>query len=106
MDRFTQCPNGGSHRKLINFVPVRPGHDFRYAIDFAKLNAEIGWSPKHSFEAGLNATGTLKPAPGGNRFCPRTMPASAAASPGRAHRLGGDQGDPRYGGARGAGNSA
>ena len=41
---------------LINFVPDRPGHDFRYAIDFAKLNAELGWSPKHSFETGLLAT--------------------------------------------------
>ena len=56
MDRLTQCPNGASHRKLINFVPDRPGHDFRYAIDFAKLNSELGWSPKHSFETGLNAT--------------------------------------------------
>jgi dTDP-glucose 4,6-dehydratase len=56
MDRLTRCPNGGSHRKLINFVPDRPGHDFRYAIDFAKLNSELGWSPKHSFETGLNAT--------------------------------------------------
>ena len=56
MDRLTQCPNGGSHRELINFVPDRPGHDFRYAIDFAKLNSELGWSPKHSFETGLNAT--------------------------------------------------
>jgi dTDP-glucose 4,6-dehydratase len=56
MDRLTQCPNGASHRELINFVPDRPGHDFRYAIDFAKLNSELGWSPKHSFESGLNAT--------------------------------------------------
>jgi dTDP-glucose 4,6-dehydratase len=56
MDRLKQCPNGGSHRELINFVPDRPGHDFRYAIDFAKLNAELGWSPQHSFETGLNAT--------------------------------------------------
>jgi dTDP-glucose 4,6-dehydratase len=56
MDMLTQCPNGGSHRKLISFVPDRPGHDFRYAIDFAKLNTELGWSPKHSFETGLNAT--------------------------------------------------
>jgi dTDP-glucose 4,6-dehydratase len=56
MDRLTQCPNGASHRELINFVPDRPGHDFRYAIDFAKLNSELGWSPKNSFETGLNAT--------------------------------------------------
>jgi dTDP-glucose 4,6-dehydratase len=56
MDRLTRCPNGASHRELITFVPDRPGHDFRYAIDFAKLNLELGWSPKHSFETGLNAT--------------------------------------------------
>jgi dTDP-glucose 4,6-dehydratase len=56
MDRLTQCPNGGSHRGLITFVPDRPGHDFRYAINYAKLNAELGWSPEHSFEQGLVAT--------------------------------------------------
>jgi dTDP-glucose 4,6-dehydratase len=56
MDSLTQCPIGGSHRKLINFVPDRPGHDFRYAIDFAKLTGELGWSPKHSFESGLLST--------------------------------------------------
>jgi dTDP-glucose 4,6-dehydratase len=56
MDALTPCPNGASHRELIAFVSDRPGHDFRYAIDFTKLNAELGWSPKHSFEAGLLAT--------------------------------------------------
>jgi len=56
MDRLTQFATGASHRELITFVPDRPGHDFRYAIDFAKLNAELGWSPTHSFEAGLNET--------------------------------------------------
>jgi dTDP-glucose 4,6-dehydratase len=56
MDQLTQCPTGSSHRKLINFVPDRPGHDFRYAMDFSKLNAELGWSPKHSFETGLLST--------------------------------------------------
>ena len=56
MDQLTPCPNGASHRELITFVPDRPGHDFRYAIDFSKLNAELGWSPQHSFETGLHAT--------------------------------------------------
>src|SRR5262245_38695937 len=56
MDKLMHCRSASSHRELIQFVPDRPGHDFRYAIDFAKLNAELGWSPKHSFEAGLFAT--------------------------------------------------
>jgi dTDP-glucose 4,6-dehydratase len=56
MDGLRQRPNGASHRELITFVPDRPGHDFRYAIDFNKLSAELGWSPKHSFETGLLAT--------------------------------------------------
>jgi dTDP-glucose 4,6-dehydratase len=56
MDALAPCPNGALHRELIAFVSDRPGHDFRYAIDFTKLNAELGWSPKHSFEAGLFAT--------------------------------------------------
>jgi dTDP-glucose 4,6-dehydratase len=41
---------------MISFVTDRPGHDFRYAIDFAKLNTELGWLPAHSFESGLLAT--------------------------------------------------
>ena len=56
MDRLTPGRNHASHRELITFVPDRPGHDFRYAIDFGKLNTELGWSPKHSFEQGLFST--------------------------------------------------
>jgi dTDP-glucose 4,6-dehydratase len=56
MDRLGRCPTRPSHRELITFVSDRPGHDFRYAIDFAKLNSEFGWSPKHSFEHGLEST--------------------------------------------------
>ena len=49
-------PNGGSHHELIRFVADRPGHDYRYAIDFAKLKAEFDWTPKNSFESGLLST--------------------------------------------------
>jgi dTDP-glucose 4,6-dehydratase len=45
-----------SRRKLITYVDDRPGHDYRYAIDFSKLNAEFGWAPMESFESGLLMT--------------------------------------------------
>ncbi|MCG9894866.1 MAG: dTDP-glucose 4,6-dehydratase [Fimbriimonadaceae bacterium] len=41
---------------LITFVPDRPGHDLRYAMDFSKLHHELGWSPKETFESGLRKT--------------------------------------------------
>jgi dTDP-glucose 4,6-dehydratase len=41
---------------LICFVPDRPGHDRRYAIDASKIRAEMGWWPTVSFEAGLERT--------------------------------------------------
>ncbi len=41
---------------LIDFVPDRLGHDFRYAINFDKLNTELNWKPKTSFEEGLKKT--------------------------------------------------
>lgn len=42
--------------KLITFVPDRPGHDFRYAIDSSKIENELGWIPSHTFHNGLTAT--------------------------------------------------
>jgi dTDP-glucose 4,6-dehydratase len=56
MDRMAPRPNGALHHELITSVRDRPGHDFRYAIDFTKLNTELRWQPQNSFESGLNAT--------------------------------------------------
>jgi dTDP-glucose 4,6-dehydratase len=47
---------GGHSRRLITFVKDRPGHDRRYAIDAGKIQAELGWSPAHTFEQGIRAT--------------------------------------------------
>jgi dTDP-glucose 4,6-dehydratase len=44
------------HRDLISFVTDRPGHDRRYAIDPAKTERDLGWSPEETFETGLAAT--------------------------------------------------
>jgi dTDP-glucose 4,6-dehydratase len=44
------------HRQLITFVQDRPGHDRRYAIDTTKIEQELGWKPRESFETGLRKT--------------------------------------------------
>ena len=44
------------HSSLITFVPDRPGHDRRYAMDISKIKQELGWTPKESFHSGLTQT--------------------------------------------------
>ena len=46
----------GSHKELITFVKDRPGHDLRYAIDASKIQRELDWTPKESFESGIRKT--------------------------------------------------
>lgn len=54
------CPsklnNISSYRELIRYVEDRPGHDQRYAINAKKIEKELGWKPKETFETGLKKT--------------------------------------------------
>jgi dTDP-glucose 4,6-dehydratase len=56
LDTMKPRRGGGSYRDLITFVPDRPGHDRRYAIDASKISRELGWQPAETFESGLART--------------------------------------------------
>ena len=44
------------HANLITFVKDRPGHDRRYAMNAAKIESELGWRPRETFETGIRKT--------------------------------------------------
>jgi dTDP-glucose 4,6-dehydratase len=44
------------HAKLITFVTDRPGHDRRYAMDTTKIESELGWKPRETFDSGIHQT--------------------------------------------------
>lgn len=46
----------GAYADLVTYVTDRPGHDFRYAIDSSRIEAELGWKPTHDFDSGLQET--------------------------------------------------
>ena len=46
----------GADESLIRFVPDRPGHDRRYAIDSSKIRNELGWQAEIDFAAGIEKT--------------------------------------------------
>ncbi len=56
MDERTPNPAIGRHENLITFVPDRPGHDFRYAINSTKVRQDLGWAPQETFETGIART--------------------------------------------------
>jgi dTDP-glucose 4,6-dehydratase len=46
----------GTSRQLIKYVTDRAGHDLRYAIDASKIEKDLGWTPKETFETGIRKT--------------------------------------------------
>ena len=56
LNEISPSENGSSYSDLITYVKDRPGHDFRYAIDTGKIQNNLGWSPKESFETGIQKT--------------------------------------------------
>lgn len=56
LDEIQPRADRSSRRDLISFVKDRPGHDLRYAIDCRKLETELSWAPRESFQTGLLKT--------------------------------------------------
>jgi len=56
LDEIFPRSNGSSYNDLISFVKDRPGHDFRYAIDAGKIERDLCWRPRETFETGLRKT--------------------------------------------------
>jgi dTDP-glucose 4,6-dehydratase len=48
--------DGRSYREQITFVPDRPGHDRRYAIDATRIAADLGWMPRETVASGMRRT--------------------------------------------------
>ncbi|MFA6815982.1 MAG: dTDP-glucose 4,6-dehydratase, partial [Lentisphaeria bacterium] len=56
LDQLQPRTDATPYENLMTYVPDRPGHDLRYAIDPSKIKNELGWSPKETFETGLHKT--------------------------------------------------
>lgn len=56
LDELRPRADGKSYADQISFVPDRPGHDFRYAIDATKIREELGWTPKYDLTSGFRET--------------------------------------------------
>ena len=56
LDKLKPRLNGESYKNLITFVEDRPGHDYRYAIDSSKIQNQMNWKPKETFESGIEKT--------------------------------------------------
>src|SRR6056297_1749513 len=56
MDKLIPRLDHKSYTEMISFVPDRPGHDMRYAINSEKFRKKTGWEPAETFQSGLEKT--------------------------------------------------
>ena len=56
LDELSPRADNKKYLEQITYVADRPGHDLRYAIDAGKIERELGWKPKETFETGLKKT--------------------------------------------------
>lgn len=56
LDELKPRHDGQSYASQIIFVPDRPGHDCRYAVDASKIQGRLGWQPADTFETGIRKT--------------------------------------------------
>lgn len=56
LDEVRPLPGSARYEELIEFVPDRPGHDRRYAIDSGKIRRDTGWQARTPFDVGLRDT--------------------------------------------------
>jgi dTDP-glucose 4,6-dehydratase len=56
LDRLRPRDDGRAYAEQISYVADRPGHDLRYAIDPSKLERDLGWTPRETFESGIEKT--------------------------------------------------
>lgn len=56
LDRLSPRLDNQSYNKKISFVPDRPGHDYRYAMNINKITNELCWKNKEDFNSGIEKT--------------------------------------------------
>lgn len=56
LDKLQPLSGKKSYKNQISFVEDRPGHDKRYAIDATKIRNDLQWTPKETFETGIQKT--------------------------------------------------
>ena len=56
LDEKQPSDSHNTYKSLKTFIKDRPGHDYRYAIDFSKIKEELNWLPEITFEDGIRQT--------------------------------------------------